>query len=254
VRLSPYRRHRAALGAAFEVEFPPNVEQWRLRLAAQGSDLPINFLLGWLKHESGGNPCAVGIPGVEAGMFQTYHPTDDRYGATYPELRAGCSGSSIVNPAAINRDLQVKSGLNYVRSKRDAARRHLAAVGASWSESSSDFWSMVKQEHALPCVAVDLLPLVTTKLGRAPSSWSEFRSTAMTIPASSMPAGCARFANSPSHRSLRSRLEDTLANAEKVGAYGAGGGRGASGGSLLAALAIAGILTLGSMAYFQRRS
>lgn len=221
-----YVAARSALGGALDLVFPASVEQWRSRLAAQGGDLPLNFLLGWLKHESGGNPCALGIPGVEAGMFQTYHPADDRYGATYAELRAGCSGGNVVNPSAINRDLQVKSGLNYVRGKRAAARKHLAAVGASWNESSPDFWAMVKQEHALPCVAIDLLPLVKKKLGRAPSGWNEFRSTAMTIPASSMPAGCARFASSPSHGALRSRLEDTLANAEKVGAYGAGGAGG----------------------------
>jgi len=227
-----YVAARNALGAV-ESAFPASVEQWRSRLAEQGSDLPLNFLLGWLKHESGGNPCALGIPGVEAGMFQTYHPADDRYGASFAELRAGCSGGSIVNPSAINRDLQVKSGLNYVRGKRDAARRHLAAVGASWSESSPDFWAMVKQEHALPCVAVELLPLVRRKLGRAPATWAEFRATVMSTSASEMPAGCARFASSPSHGSLRNRLEDTMANAEKVGAYGAGGASGGSTGKLV---------------------
>jgi len=214
------RQSLGAVGSAF----PASVEQWRSLLASEGSDLPLEFLLGWLKHESGGNPCSTGIPGVEAGMFQTYHPTDDKYGATFAQLREGCSGQSVTG--TVRRDLQVKSGLNYVRGKRDAARAHLARVGASWSENSADFWSMVKQEHALPCVAVDLLPLVTRKLGRPPNGWREFRDAVMATPASGMPAGCAGFAASASKRGLRNRLEDTLANAETVGAYGAGGASG----------------------------
>ncbi len=227
----------SSLGGADPV-FPASVERWREPLLMEAPDLPISFLLAWLKHESGGNPCSVGIPGVEAGMFQTFHPADDRFGATFAQLRAGCTGSTTTG--TINAAAQVKSGANYVRSKRDAARAHLARVGANWSESSPDFWAMVKQEHALPCVAIDLLPLVARKLGRAPASWAEFRATVMSTSASEMPAGCARFAASPSKRGLRNRLEDTMANAEAVGVYGTGGASESTGGSKLALLLLLG--------------
>jgi len=215
--------------------FSASVEQWRGLMSTAGGDLPIEFLLSWLQHESGGNPCSTGIPNVEAGIFQTFHPADDRFGATFTQLRAGCSGQSVTDPGAVNRSLQVQSGLNFVRGKRDAARSHLSRVGANWGENTADFWSMVKQEHALPCVASELLPLMTRKLGRPPGSWAEFRAAVMATPAAEMSVGgapgCARFAGSPSKQGRRNRLEDTLANAEEVGKFGGSFQPGASGSS-----------------------
>lgn len=167
-------------------------------------------------------PGSVGIPNVEAGIFQTFHPADDKHGATFAQLRTGCTGSTLTNPNAVNRELQIRSGLNFVRAKRDIARMHLFNVGARWDESSSDFWTMVKQEHALPCVPVELLPRVAARLGRPPATWDEFRTAVMAMPASEMGPGCQRFANSPSKHGLRNRLEDTLRNAEEVGKFGGG--------------------------------
>ncbi len=203
--------------------FPPQVEQWRPTFRRLGSDLPQDFLLAWLTKESGGNPCATGIPGVEAGVFQTFHPADDKFGATFAQLRALCSGQNLTQAMTSEfASLQANSGLNFVRGKRNAARAHLAAVGARWSESSKDFWTAVKQEHALPCVMGDLLPRVTSALGRPPRSWGEFRNAVMSMSPSQMGSGCAGFAASSSVRGLRSRLEDTLVNAEEVGQFGGG--------------------------------
>lgn len=203
------------------MSFSPQVEQWRSLLSRHGSDLSTDFLLAWIEKESGGNPCAQGIPGVEAGLFQTFHPADDRYGATFAQLRAACSGGSQTRALSSDETMfHVKSGLNFIRDKKAAARAHFAAAGIRFSEGSPDFWTGVKQEHALPCVMAGLLPRITGVLGRPPSSWGEIHQTAMAMQPSDMDPGCAGFAASGSLRGLQNRLEDTLANAEEIGRYG----------------------------------
>ncbi len=231
------------------MSFPPQVEQWRARFRRFGSDLPENFLLGWLAKESGGNPCAVGIPGVEAGIFQTYHPNDDKYGATFAQLRAACSGGSQSLARALTSDeadLQARSGLGLVRSFKNTARAQLAQVGARWGEGSTDFWTMVKLQHALPAVA-GLLPTVAAKLGRAPRSFAEFHQQVSAIPASSLPAALQRFANSASVRGLPNRMEDAIANAEEVGKFGGGllGGLTGTSGTIIK-IALVGVLAWGA--------
>lgn len=204
--------------------FRPQVEQWRSLLSRYGGDLPVEFLLAWLEKESGGSPCATGIPNVEAGIFQTFHPSDDRFGATFEQLRAACSGQSQVRQLSSEEtELQARAGINFVRGKRDAARAHFAAAGIRFGAGSTDFWTGVKQEHALPCVMGGLLPRITAKLGRPPRSWAEIHQTAMAMAPSEMDPGCAKFAASPSLRGLRNRLEDTFANAEEIGRFGSGG-------------------------------
>lgn len=204
--------------------FPPQVEQWRSLFARHGSDLPTDLLLAWAWKESDGNPCATGIPGVEAGLFQTYHPTDDRYGATFAQLRAACVGQSQTRALSSDETLfHVKSGLAFVRDKKNAARAHFAAAGIRFSESGTDFWTGVKQEHALPCVMGGLLPRITARLGRPPDSWAEIHQVAMDMSPAEMDPGCAGFASAPSMKGLRNRLEDTLVNAEEIGRFGGGG-------------------------------
>jgi hypothetical protein len=46
--------------------------------------------------------------------------------------------------------------------------------GLSWSVP--DYWKLVKAPHALPAILGNGMPAVVKKLGRAPSSWAEFRS------------------------------------------------------------------------------
>jgi hypothetical protein len=203
------------------VPFRASAERWRAAFRTLGPDLPIDFLIAWLDKESGGNPCSTGIPGVEAGIFQTFHPADDRFGATFAQLRQGCSGQTVVDPSQVDFDLQARHGINFVRSKAATAQAHLSAAGVSWSRSSSDFWKGVKMEHALPCVMGDLLPRVARKFG-PPRDWDTFKRQALSLDPSEMGTGCANFARSPSVRGLRNRLEDTMFNAEEVGKFGGG--------------------------------
>jgi hypothetical protein len=201
--------------------FKSSAEQWRSYFEAIAPDIPQDFLIAWLDKESGGNPCSTGIPGVEAGIFQTYHPADDRFGATFAQLRQGCTGQMITDMSAIDYNLQAMSGINFVRGKIAAAQQHLAYAGVNWPMNSSDFWKAVKQEHALPCVMGEILPQVTAQFG-PPPDFATFREQAMMLSPAQVSSACAAFMMAPSVRGLRNRVEDTMENAEEVGKYGGG--------------------------------
>lgn len=203
------------------IPFKLSAEQWRPVFAQLAPDLPQDFLVAWLHNESGGNPCSTGIPNVEAGIFQTFHPADDRFGASFSDLRAGCQGQAIVDAGAVKRDLQARAGINFIRNKIGVATAHLAAAGVSWPQSSPDFWMAVKQEHALPCVMGDLLPRVTRKFG-PPPDWNTFKRQALSMDPSEMGTGCANFARAPSLHGLQNRIADTMRNAEETGKFGGG--------------------------------
>lgn len=170
----------ASIASAQAPVFPAPVEAWRTRIdtASAGMGIPIEFLLTWVQFESYGNPCSVGIPKVEAGIAQTYHPDDDRFGATFDELRAACveGTQELARPLTEDeKDLQVKSLVGLVKGARDGARGNMARAGVTWSESSPDFWKLVKLRHALPAFAGDYLVPCAADLGHPPATWAEFR-------------------------------------------------------------------------------
>ena len=159
-------------------DFPAPVEAWRSLIEAKAPELPTDFVLMWVRYESYGNPCALGVKGHEAGIAQTWHPDDDRYGATYDELRAACVEDSQDLARSLTddeKDLQVASLVGLVRSSRDAARAQMARAGVTWPETSSDFWKLVKLRHALPAWGADYLVPCKKALGHAPATFGEFR-------------------------------------------------------------------------------
>ena len=203
--------------------FPPSVEQWRDLLAQLGPDLPIDFVLASIAEESGGNNCSLGIPGVEAGIMQTFHPADDRFGATFSQLRVNCAGGTPTRALTQSEQLlQAQVAVNAIRAFRDQARQRLAAVGASWPEDSADFWNFVKLGHGLPAMQTDLLRQITANLGRAPTSWSEFSDIALSMSPGEYPASLVGFAAAPSTGGRQNRIADVLANAETAGKFGGG--------------------------------
>lgn len=159
--------------------FPSSVEAWRSLLDRYRGDIPLDYLLAWLQKESGGDPCSY-TSLRESGIFQLMPPDNTNVaGTTEAALRAACSGGSgslTRNLTDAEANLQVASGIQYVRWARDQARRKLAAAGASWSESSPDFWAMVKLQHAYPAPTAGWLAAATAKYGRPPQNWAEFRS------------------------------------------------------------------------------
>lgn len=205
------------------IPFPSQVERWRDILTRMAPDIPIDFMLAWLKEESGGNVCATGLTQAdkfEGGLFQTMHPQDDRYGATISQLRAGCQGQTLVDPSQVNAELQAQVGINLIRDYVGRAAAALTGSGVSWPMDSADFWTAVKQVHALPCMLTAALPAVVMRFG-PPPDWATFREQAMTLSPGETGA-CAPFYAAPSLHGLRNRAEDTMANAEAAGKFGGG--------------------------------
>lgn len=203
--------------------FRPSVEQWRDLIQSLGPDLPIDFVLAAMDEESGGNICSTGIPGVEAGLMQTFHPPDDRFGATFAQLRANCSGQVQVVPMTPEHQrLQAQVAVNAIRAFRDQARARLAVVGADWSEASTDFWNFVKLGHGLPAMQTDLLQQISRALGRAPSSWNEFRDIVLSMSPGEFPPSLVGFAAAQSTGGRQNRIADVIANAEAAGRFGGG--------------------------------
>jgi exosome complex component RRP41 len=155
---------------------PYGVESWRPLVTEMAGDIPVEVLLRWIKHESGGNPCSTGAPAktgggsIENGIFQLYSPDDDHL-ATPAQLHGSfCSGQTCTRDLTLDEArIQVASGIAYVRICRDRARAQLKQAGVTWDEAGTDFWSLVKMQHNLPSVPKQYIPKLR------PSSWSEFK-------------------------------------------------------------------------------
>ncbi len=155
---------------------PYGVESWRPLVTEMAGDIPVEVLLRWIKHESGGNPCSTGAPAktgggsIENGIFQLYSPDDDHL-ATPAQLHGSfCSGQTCIRDLTLDEArIQVASGIAYVRICRERARAQLKQAGVTWDETGRDFWSLVKMQHNLPSIPKQYIPKLR------PSSWSEFK-------------------------------------------------------------------------------
>jgi hypothetical protein len=155
---------------------PYGVESWRPLVTEMAGDIPVEVLLRWIKHESGGNPCSTGAPAktgggsIENGLFQLYSPDDDHL-ATPAQLHGSfCTGQTCTRDLTLEEArIQVASGIAYVRSCRERARAQLKQAGVTWDEKGTDFWSLVKMQHNLPSVPKQYIPKLR------PSSWSDFK-------------------------------------------------------------------------------
>jgi hypothetical protein len=158
------------------VKYPPDVERWRPLVTELAGGLHVDVLLTWIQHESGGRPCATGIAGKETGLFQTYHPADDRHGATFDQLRTACAAGKQIEQRPLTeaeRRLQIATGIALVRACLDTATSTLNAIGARWS--ARDRYCLAKLVHNLPAY-VHRFPLVySVQNKRPPSSWAELR-------------------------------------------------------------------------------
>ena len=153
---------------------PYGVESWRPLATEMAADIPVEVLLRWIKHESGGSPCATGkiVNGasIENGLFQLYSPDDDHI-ATPAQLHGSfCSGQTCIRDLTLQEArIHVAGGIAYVRICRERARAQLKQAGVTWDETGSDFWSLVKMQHNLPSVPKQYIPKLQ------PSSWSDFK-------------------------------------------------------------------------------
>jgi hypothetical protein len=167
---------------------PYDVESWRGLVTKLAGDIPVAFVQAWNTKESGGNPCAFGSANakgpdgnpLEMGLGQLYNPDDfDALGIDAGSWRTYCEAGT----QNVTRDLtadectsQVKGLIGLINRCRTAARK----FNPGWSETSADFWRLVKLNHALPGL-LQGMTAVTKQLGRAPNDWAEFRATVVTV-------------------------------------------------------------------------
>ncbi len=164
-------------------KYPPAVERWRSLVTELANGLNVDFLLTWIQHESGGHPCATGIPGKETGLFQTYHPHDDRHGATFDGLRTACAPGKQTEQRPLTeaeQRLQVATGIALVRACVEVATTALKGVGAQWGVR--DRYCLAKLVHALPAYVYRFPKAYADKHERPPRSWAEFRTWVRSLP------------------------------------------------------------------------
>lgn len=196
------------------VKYPPTVERWRSLVASLANGLDVDFLLTWIQHESGGLPCATGIPNKETGLFQSYHPHDDRHGATFEALRTACEPGkqTAYRPLTdAEQRLQVSTGIALVRACMEVATSTLKAIGAEWS--TRDRYCLAKLVHALPAYVYRFPKAYADKHGRPPASWAEFRTWVRSLPDTTVIA-IARAVRPWASVAQRDRL---FGNAERTG-------------------------------------
>lgn len=158
--------------------FPAAVEAWRKIILRYVPSPPggVDFWLAWIQRESGGNPCSW-TSLRESGLFQLMPPDNTgRGGTTEAALRTACvpeSGKRARPLTEAEIREQMVSFERYLAYITKRTREKLAVVGAKWSESSPDFWQLVKFQHTLPAPTVPWLKAAASALGRPPQSWAE---------------------------------------------------------------------------------
>lgn len=149
--------YRPTVPAGFPLN--PTAKDWESSINKYRGNIPLAFHNNWLGMESGGNNLAPGIPGVEAGPWQTYHPDDDHFGQTFAELRVnGTPGSSKSTRALTYTEVYeiAKAGCAYVQSAYDVSKKHIAAAKLTMGET--DTLKLTKLRHNLPVFGALFLP------------------------------------------------------------------------------------------------
>jgi hypothetical protein len=164
------------------------VQSWLPLVSRLAGDIPVAFVQAWNTRESGGNPCAFGNANAtgpdgnprEMGLGQLYNPDDFKaLGINATSWRSYCQAGTQTVTRNLTSDectSQVNGLLGLIKRCRTAARQ----CNPGWSETSADFWRLVKLNHALPGL-LHGMTTVTSKLGRKPKDWSEFRATVVTV-------------------------------------------------------------------------
>lgn len=155
--------------------FSRSVEVWRPLAERYVNDAPTDFLLDWIRGESGGNRCnlttSAGFP--EVGLFQLDSSNASAAGIDQDVLRQGCSGSTD-NGSDADRELAMSSGVAYINYLKQLAHSRLQIFGTDWSESDPGFWAFVRYHFSAGTgAAQSALSRATSALGHAPSSWTE---------------------------------------------------------------------------------
>ncbi len=156
--------------------FSDRVEAWRPLAEQFVGDAPTDYLLDWIRSESGGNRCnlttSAGFP--EVGLFQLDPSNASNAGTDHETLRLGCSGQTDVDPSPENRYVAMATGISYINHLKNLVHQRLRAVGTDWDETDPGFWSFVRYHFSAGSgAAKSALTRAVNNLGRAPTSWAE---------------------------------------------------------------------------------
>lgn len=157
--------------------FQASVEKWRALASQYAADAPTDFMLDWMSKESGGNRCNLTTSAGfnEVGLFQLDAGNAAMAGVDLGTLRNGCTGQTDTSGTDDDQTLAVSSGVDYVKALKALTHQRLTNAGADWDESTADFWSIVRLQHAAGTGAMaNWLAAATANLGRGPANWSEF--------------------------------------------------------------------------------
>jgi hypothetical protein len=129
-------------------------------LSLHRGDIPLEFLIGWIAFESGGNICS-GTGLDERGYFQL-HPDQskdlrlyEKFGKRHEEL-------------SYDPDFSIQAGILLVRSFMDRVKR------LGYQPRTDLFWRLVKWHHWLP-KGIRVILAHMKQSGFRASNWKEFR-------------------------------------------------------------------------------
>lgn len=175
--------------------FKGSVEDWRPLVTQLANGKPVDFLLGWMNRESGGNPCDYTYL-RESGVFQLEYPDNLTAGGTseagqHPSppciawsgpsscVKGGpCPARTIAYYSSLTPDQayeQIRGGLQFIDYLVSKTDYELAQNGYTWDTTSSGYWTMVKMHHNWPAAIPNALMYAASKLGYAPPDWDSFR-------------------------------------------------------------------------------
>lgn len=170
---------------------------------AQSLKVPVEFLMAWIRVESGGRISSITNLG-ERGYFQIMP------GKGHEAEKLGM-GVDKNDPRFVrlstDPEYSLAMGAKLVKSKIDSATTMLARNGVFFA--GDDFLKFVKLQHGGVGYAQDLLQVVSKSLGRAPESWNEFYTEGVRISKRGASSGL-RFSPATSLR--------VLENAQRTGA------------------------------------
>lgn len=213
-----------------------NVKSWAALAAKMAGDIPVPFILEWIRIESGGNPCKtggsvidlkkypkanpkdVGIV-VESGIGQLYYPDDfNRFGIDIDKWRAPCQGGKYSTSSVCLRPLtgeelnaQMDGLIKYINRLRMIVSQTLIPLGIKWGVSTSDYWTAVKLYHGVPNLFKKAFPDGTKKLGYPPRSWKELRGAIDKLNVANW------ISNGRGSFYTPQRISEVLSNAERTG-------------------------------------
>jgi hypothetical protein len=193
-----------------------SVDSWLpyVKPLCEGARVSLLFALGWIRVESGGNPCSFGSATAkgpdghprEQGIGQFYNPDDfTRYGIPSGSLRVYCTpGTQQCSRRLTEQEMQDQARylVALIARCREVAGATTSSNGVRWT--GKDQYRLVKLVHGLPGLVKQGIPRVTKKLGYPPRSWDEFKSA---VASTVMDSGTEKY---------RQYFPRLLANAEKV--------------------------------------